>query len=99
MVVNGKALKITVDGETKTVTEWAKKTKLSYAVIKHRYDKGIRGKKLFSQPRIYSKSKDTGACKNVDCFNCPFEDCINSSPPYSECKDIELALEKGAKKI
>ena len=41
------ALKITIDGETKTVTEWAKKTKLSYAVIKHRYDKGIRGKELF----------------------------------------------------
>ena len=98
MVVKRDALKITIDGETKTVTEWAKKTKLSYAVIKHRYDKGIRGKELFRQPRIYSKSKDIRACKNVDCFNCPFDDCINSAPPYTECKDIEISLERGAKK-
>ena len=96
--MNRKALKITIDGETKTVTEWAKKTKLSYAVIKHRYDKGIRGKELFRQPRIYSKSKDIRACKNVDCFNCPFDDCINSAPPYTECKDIEISLERGTKK-
>ena len=49
--------RIEIEGEQKTIQEWATETGLSYATIHQRYEKGIRGKKLLKKPRKWERHK------------------------------------------
>lgn len=49
---------ITHNDETKTLHEWAKTYGLDYPVVLTRYKRGIRGDKLFAQPRKYKRRKE-----------------------------------------
>lgn len=42
-------MRITLDGVTKTMKEWAEEKGISYTTVYHRYRKGIRGEWLFSR--------------------------------------------------
>ncbi|MBB6446465.1 hypothetical protein [Bacillus benzoevorans] len=45
-------VKVTIDGETKTLTEWAEISGLAISTLRNRYIKGIRGKKLINPKRM-----------------------------------------------
>lgn len=51
------ARRIEIDGETKSIQEWANLTGVSYDRIWKRYDSGIRGKALLTKPRKWERHK------------------------------------------
>lgn len=45
-------VKVTIDGETKTLTEWAEVSGLTFRTMRKRYAKGLRGKDLINPKRM-----------------------------------------------
>lgn len=92
-------LKIEINGKSRTLKEWSDISGVNPDTIRGRYNRGWRGKALIQVSRTYSqiirREEIEDACKRTDCFQCPFEDCINDHGPYPECHDIQVALGSG----
>lgn len=87
---------IEIDGQSHTAAEWAKMHHITVDLFRQRYNRGWRGRMLI-QPKEARRKKVTKDICGMDCFNCKYDDCLNYEPPYSECRDIEAAIEQGAK--
>jgi len=47
---SSKLLPVEIDGTTKTLADWSKDSGISYAVLKTRFSRGVRGADLIKKP-------------------------------------------------
>lgn len=93
MAANNGPLRITHNGETHTVKEWARITGVNANTILWRYRTGRRGGYLFEP--VVPRKKRGPMCRATsmrECFECKFPECIRS-------KQSVLKGEREARKI